>query len=341
MVTCRKCSKKFEAERHFYEFGSDWSLEQNHDLAFHCVCGQRLILKRGDSLVYAPGVFSSAGSTVFNAITQDKMPKFSRAVVEIADLLRSADPDIGRASNLLRGEPVLAANVLDYANVRKMASGGKVTGIEHAISYMGPSSAAHLLTMGSLNLLTLETKIYKKTAYWHDAVRTALIAEQLNKEFGELQQGDVAYLAGALCNVGKLALALVIPAEVDKIYYEINQLKHLGTWCQGERKLNLPSHEVAGDIAASLWEFKQTIPFSVFYHHTKERIKKSGSRMNVTEIAALANQVAHWENNEPHRVDAEIMQHILGAHAISQADFDAFVTKNIEAWRKVLSLRPS
>jgi len=132
-------------------------------------------------------------------------------------------------------------------------------------------------------------------------------------------------LAGSLCNIGKLVLAMCFPGLVTKIITDISSPETLGTWQMAEIRYQFPSHTILGEIAAALWGLPDFVMQSARKHHDKMTSK--GNSLEIWEIAGVANQLTHWIFLEPHRIDAPFLQDFCSRYKLSENELEKLVVE--------------
>jgi HD-like signal output (HDOD) protein len=110
-------------------------------------------------------------------------------------------------------------------------------------------------------------------------------------------------VAGTLCNVGKLVLAITLPDQADQITSDCQNLSILGNWQQAEQRHGFPQHTVLGEIGAVFWGLPEYVLNSSAFHHSPPTGRDKDGRFRGYNVVALANQIGHWVQLRPTEID--------------------------------------
>jgi HD-like signal output (HDOD) protein len=238
----------------------------------------------------------------------------------------------------LKAEPILATQLLKIAeNIRKSRNpqNAPITSLEHAIVYIGFKSFSDLIVTASLRNFKIPASSFNVGAYWRDGLLTGSIAEHLARRFRLPLPEDQLFLAGTLCNVGKLVTATCFPPLIDKINRDVSDPRTLTTWRNSEQAYNFPSHSILGEIAAALWGFPDFVLQSARKHH--DPFTSKGANLAIHEIVAVANQLNHWVLLQPHRIEAQILSDFSGRFSLSEKDMDQLAQELMPLKEKIVN----
>ena len=146
----------------------------------------------------------------------EDLPPFPAVATRLLRLLASEDVNVNEVARTVAAEPVFAIRVLQLANSPLFAVQNEIVGIPQAIILLGLTRVRAITVtraMGdfiapAINLKTLRT-------CWRNSLAGALIAEELANISGV--DPDVAYLAGLLRDIGRLALLIKYQREYDNL----------------------------------------------------------------------------------------------------------------------------
>ena len=328
MHKCVMCRRIYKSEKDFLMGTSRWRICGAQNLWFDCNCGATLVLKKGEYPWYSPDIgMTDEARSIFNTLTSLKqLPYIPHSIMKLQQLIKQDNVTSRQLADAAKYEPIIAGNVLRIANrLIQFRESGTIKSLEHAISYIGLKSFAELIVMASVQSFQLTCCHFKHENFWAKAFLTGRVAESLAGKFAPQLIADEVYLAGTLCNVGKLVTAICLPETADKIAMDEADPKLILPWIQGERKHGAPSHQVLGEIAASLWGFPDFVIQAARYHH-KARHETPGAPSRLLEIVTFANQVSHWLNLEPTKIDTELFQTVAAKFGFTtESQLDAFV----------------
>lgn len=209
-----------------------------------------------------------------------RLPPFPQVAVRVLELANNENVQLHQLSDLISSDPAFASEVLTIANSLLYAPRYPASSILQAISVLG---ATHLqgvcLTVGVRTYLGRSMNNPAMRALWRHNLATALIGEQLAA--GGWMSKDVAFTAGIMHDVGRLALALLRPKEFIQLLET-----HTGTPASimdCEKDLFGLDHCQAGRRLIADWKLPVDFDDVVFSHHTP-RIKE-----DIWDMAALIN----------------------------------------------------
>ncbi|MGA2590386.1 MAG: HDOD domain-containing protein [Bryobacteraceae bacterium] len=140
----------------------------------------------------------------------DDLPPFPAVATQILQLVSKEDVSLGEVGTLIGADPVFAADVLQIANSALFALSFHVRTIAHAIAVLGTERVKALsLTRALGNYLSPALKVEALRRCWQHSLAGAILAERLARTCGINR--DLAYTAGLLRDIGRLALLVKYP----------------------------------------------------------------------------------------------------------------------------------
>ena len=141
-----------------------------------------------------------------------RIPPFPQVAIQMLRLTDNEDISMRQLSVLISSEPAFSSEVLTIANSALYGSRFSITSVLQAVVMLGTNALRGLC-------LTVAVRIYLGESLKHEALRAlwrhnmacALIARQL--ALAGSMNGDTAYTAGIMHDVGRLALAAFSPAR--------------------------------------------------------------------------------------------------------------------------------
>ncbi len=333
---CETCKRVYASEADFLAKTSRWRICDQKNLWFNCNCGSTLMIKKGKFDWYSPGkAMSQAAAGLFNQLgSLQHLPHISMTIMEIQENLQKPDVDIPTLAKKVRGDPILAAELLETANniksSRDPADRKKIDSIEHAVMYVGKKAFSELVMTISLKGFVVSTQTFNADRFWKEAFITAELAEVIASRWGTAIVRDEIYISAALCNIGKIVGALAIPTVLDKIESMVHNPKTLCRWTQAEALLKAPSHTILGEIGGALWGLPKYVLEAVAHHHgsatpfVKPPPRRERPHLESWECVALANQLCHWILLRPSRMDHDLVLALCQMANISAKEIEAF-----------------
>ena len=196
------------------------------------------------------------------------LPAAPRMYLKLSGLLRDGNAGIGRFAEIVRGDPALAAKVLQLANCAFFRSGHQITSIPEAVTRIG---------LDTLRAVVLTTEIARAHAGVDaDAVQSrAFRASCLAAEIG-----------GAYAPVETVAAAALL-AEIGLLVPQVQRLcEAADTDGQG-----FPSHAEVGAYLLGLWGLPWAIVEAVAHHLQPARgLQRRFGPIGVVHVAVALSQ---------------------------------------------------
>ena len=155
------------------------------------------------------------------------LPSLPAVAVQLLEESRRPDVDLARITGLISADPALSARLLKAANSSFFGFRGEIASVGRAVNLLGASGVVSLALSFSLSDDALKrgetADAYR--AYWRRCVVQAAAAELA----GALSPGDGPaggapdaagdwFLAGLLCDLGRLAMLKTIPAAAIAVW---------------------------------------------------------------------------------------------------------------------------
>lgn len=315
--SCSACGRRFQKVEDFYSQTSRWRICENHHLWFNCTCGSTNIIRSGKFPWYDPAHnLSPDARSLFNQLPRiDRIPRLPTRVMELQMMLSDESTDSNQLAAVSREDPVICAMILRIANI-KASSRARILSLPHAISFVGFAQMRDIVLLASLNQIKSSTRVFSKDAHWRDAFLIGTIAEMLAQRLNMAPIGDVAYIAGCLCNVGKIVTSLCYPEVADLYALEMDKPPLPCNWTEMEVKYHGFQHTVMGEIGSMFWGLPEEVSDVIAHHHTLV-LNKRNPRQTLIDVVALANQFAHWTTHHATRMNMGLFEGLLGKLGIS------------------------
>ena len=216
----------------------------------------------------------------------DALPSPRPTLRRLTEALRSGDASFGDVTGLIRDDPAITAKLLQLVNSAFFGLPRHVGDVRDAVVYLGLGMIRDLVAAADVFHAFEDDRRIDRATYNQirsDCVRSAEVAAQLSGQMPD------ACVAAMLHDVGLLALAVSLPAELSAITAAAHQ---------DQRPLHEVEIEVIGashaDIGAyllTLWGFRDDVVEAVAYHHTAPEHSSDAPLTHITFVAtALANR---------------------------------------------------
>jgi HD-like signal output (HDOD) protein len=196
-----------------------------------------------------------------------KIPPFPRIATEVLQLASGENPSMRAISNLISSDPAFASELITIANCALYARRVAVTNILQAIALMGTENLKGLcITVGVRAYLGDAINNATLRAIWRHSLACGLLARELAVGGGVIDK-DVAYTAGLMHDVGRLALTVLRPRE-----YAALLESHTGSprsILKPERELFGFDHCEAGRRLVADWKLPPSFSVIAAEHHPR------------------------------------------------------------------------
>lgn len=197
-----------------------------------------------------------------------RLPPFPQVALRVLQLANSENVQLHELSELISSDPAFASEVLTIANSLLYAPRFPASSVLQAIAVLGANNLQGLcLTVGVRAYMGKSLNQPAMRAIWRHNLACGLIADQL-ASVGFLDR-DVAYTAGVMHDIGRLALAVIRPRE-----YSLPLGAHSGSPAsilKVERDLFGWDHCEAGLRLVRDWKMPPEFEAIVAEHHAPRR----------------------------------------------------------------------
>jgi HD-like signal output (HDOD) protein len=329
--TCSKCGRAYRTAKDFLTGTGGWQYCSHGHLWFACSCGAQLMLTKGRFDWFSPTLLLSPTATaVFKGLAAADLPHVPAAVLELQRLLRDDASTPAQLANGVKAAPFLAIELLRLANNMRPTGGKPLASLDHAIVFVGRKAVADLARAAAVRSFRFKTRSFHADDFWRDAMRTAKIAEHVARAYAPQVSPDEAYIAGFLCNIGKVVAAICWPEATDRIHTLVTTDRRLPHWRVAEAEVGSHDHCVLGEIGAVIWGLPDFVKLAASRHHTPPR-SRSRAPVGPADIATLANQLSHWVQLCPHRIDEALMKAAASAFGLDDAALQTLVDQLMAA----------
>jgi putative nucleotidyltransferase with HDIG domain len=226
-----------------------------------------------------------------------KVKKISRAIRELKPvpqialkILRMMNEglyEIDALTEEIRKDQVISAKTLQLCNSALFSNRKKIESLEHAVVMLGQHLLLKFVISTSINgFFSQCCKGYSlcKGGIFYHAISTAVIAEKLASLTGKISP-SLAYTAGLLHDIGKVALDQYIFADFPLFYRQLNEKEQ--NLIEVEKNiLGIDHTEVGGDLAYS-WSFPESLVETIRYHHKPENTVQNTELVHIVYLADL------------------------------------------------------
>lgn len=212
------------------------------------------------------------------------LPLLPNIVAKVFEVTSNPDSSARDISELVMTDQTLTVNILNMANSAYYFSGEKTTSLHHAVARLGFQTISNLIVTAALDsqfhmhghYATLEAN------FWEHSLLTSFIAKNIAEKVR--MDGEEAYLAGLIHDIGKTILLTIVNNAVKKMSEKIYP-PHDGVEALFEK-----FHSYVGFLAAQKWKMSERVCKAISLHHHFEFAKKN---KEFVALISLSNKLAN------------------------------------------------
>ena len=186
---------------------------------------------------------------------------------------------------------MVAANILQLVNSALYARAGTISSVRHAISLLGTSKLRNAVLGMSIAKVWNRVKMpatWSMARFNMHSAAVALLSDMLAQRL-PVAYPEGAFVAGLLHDVGRLLLALALPAEYEKIVHLYNAGGRTLVDC--EQEVVGFTHPQLSAAALQFWKLPEEIRVAVRDHHSSPAESDKG--IPLSHVLDAANQYAN------------------------------------------------
>ena len=209
--------------------------------------------------------------------------------------LADSGSDAARVIEIIESDPALTARVFELAHEQGVVFKDNIPSIDQAISKLDPEAIRDaILSVKVFQAFDddcgadLKHVLPRKQLALH-GLAVACCSKMIAEAIGGA--GQLAFSAGLLHDIGKLAIAQVMPKSFDSI---VSQAKERGVSMDVVEKEQLGlDHAIIGKRLAEKWHLPEEIAFAIWLHHS-DAASLTGqiSAGNIAGIVHVADSIA-------------------------------------------------
>lgn len=216
-----------------------------------------------------------------------RLPSLPQAVLDVMRLLGDEDASTADIAERIERDQALTARTLRIANSAFYGVPGRIGTIRNAIGILGLRTVATLLTTAAVSaqFATAKCPEFEFGVFWRHAIATALMARGLARQLR--MDEDIAFTAGLLHDIGRLALAAQFPVETGQVLRHARETDQ--PMLDAERQVLDIDHLCAGVLIATHWRFPAVVIAAIEHHHAPG----PGLVATIVDVVHVADAFAH------------------------------------------------
>lgn len=227
-----------------------------------------------------------------------QLPPLPEAVVAMVSTLDEGKASIRDVAGLLQRDQALTARVLRLANSAFYGVPGRVASAHDAVNLIGLRSLRSLVATAALaqSFAQPRATALNLGVFWRHTVAVAFAARSLAA--AHALDEEMAYTAGLLHDVGRLALAAHFPQAHGALLQAGRQGLPGGR--RLERRLLGTDHAEVGAIVAEHWHLPNPVVVVIARHHHPPEAAESATLVDIVHVAdALAHGLGYRHEECP------------------------------------------
>jgi putative nucleotidyltransferase with HDIG domain len=191
-------------------------------------------------------------------------------VLKVIRMIHDEKSCLTEIAKEIRQDQVISAKILSMCNSAYFARRVEIDSIDRALTLLGEKQILKLILSASFeDLFSLKNKGYSlcKGGLFYHAIGTAMLCEKL-AGMTRIVVPDVAYTAGLLHDIGKIALDQCM-SDAYPFFYRRTQLEG-DELTSVEREAFGVTHEEVGEMLAERWSLPESIADAIRHHHRPE-----------------------------------------------------------------------
>ena len=195
------------------------------------------------------------------------LPSMPTTVVALGQAVADDRCTVDRILVILAKDPALSATMLRLANSVMFAGDSRVGDLRNAVMRLGFDAILTLGRSAAIIRSFRNSNHLDPYRLWQHSVAVGLVARGICKLQRDNYEGESAYLAGLLHDIGKIALDRCFTDEYAPVVAAIDA----GAVClEAERELLGVTHAEVGAMVATNWSFPEDLVDAIRGHHDAE-----------------------------------------------------------------------
>ena len=283
----------------------------------------------------------SARSVAFSKLKRtEHLPSPGATVLEIMHLVQEGTNDATDLTELVEGDPALTATLLKYVNAAWKRPVDRIDSIDVAIARIGQEKLSMLALcfwLGS-KYRTGDCAAFDYDAYWAESSLRATAA----RFFVDRSWSDVAFTAGLLSQIGRLALATAMPRAYSSVLQNTRVDDDDGLLALERRTFGIDHCELAAEMVGD-WGMSEYVRQAILFQRDESMLDPMTREYILADALRLTSLI--WDICEaPDCIDHSRLERVNGLAGQRQLlcvsdSFDDIVAewKHVSSWFGVIT----
>jgi HD-like signal output (HDOD) protein len=222
----------------------------------------------------------------------DKLPPFSPVLTRLLATLADEDVSFGELAGIIETDAVLAGNLLRVVNSPLYGRISTINSVRHAVAILGSVKIRNLVLGLSVSRRWAGAHVPSKwdaRRFNAHSLAVAVLSDLIALE-APAPYPEGAFTAGLLHDVGKLLIAIAIPAQFENLFDIYQSGGDSASDCEME-VAGVTHAEISGAILEK-WKLPKPIQEGVAYHHSPHQA--DGGALHLAHLVEAAD---HYINS--------------------------------------------
>jgi HD-like signal output (HDOD) protein len=219
----------------------------------------------------------------------EQLPPFSPVLNRLMATIAREDVSFAQVATLIESDTVLAGNVLKVVNSALYGLPGTVNSVRHAVAILGVAKLRNLSL--SFSIARMWTHV-RTPEGWSGAKfnlhsLAAGVLSDLLAQRSDAPYPEGAFVAGLLHDLGKLLIAVSLPAEFGAIQRLLKEGERNDLEC--ERETLAATHAELSGMALKRWNLPPPIQRAAVFHHAPD--EADHGRLHLSHVVCAADRL--------------------------------------------------
>lgn len=219
----------------------------------------------------------------------DRLPPFSPILNRLLATVAKEDVSFAKLAGLIEQDAVLAGNVLRLVNSALYSLPGTVNSVRHAVAILGVNRLRNVALGLSVSRAWGAVRTppgWSPARFNLHSIATGILADSIAQRT-EVPYPEGGFVAGLLHDLGKLLIAIVLPAEYEAIQARAPR----GDVTDAEKEVIDATHAELSGMVLKRWNLPLPIQQAARYHHEPD-LADNGKR-HLAHVVQAADRLAN------------------------------------------------
>ncbi len=243
---------------------------------------------------------------------------------QIQNALSQPNVSAGQVAAILSEDPAMSAKVLKLTNSAFYGLAREIESVKQAIVVIGLEAVRNLVLSASVMEMFTGDNIdpaYQEH-YWRHSLATASASRILAKNAKALSglDGDAAFSAGLLHDIGKMVIACFLPNEFKQIAAKRKEDATAPDFVIEEQVLGF-THAQIGGYLATQWKLPAKLNYAIIFHHRPDLCPMDEPLPFIVNLANYLAKKTFYDKSEELQVGT-VAEAVLTKLSLTENDLD-------------------